>query len=261
MSGLGYEAVTLDAARAVAVSERTRPMESSGGAGSQTWGIAAEFESALGTRTEGVVTAQELGQAHLVYRPDEPGVHGQPALDANLWHLQGDNSFGESGTCAVVAQEMVIFQFEGVDPGENRCLQIALDRGWFERGRGGGTPLHDVGKLLPEFGIEIEARMGCGMEDLARAVDEGRGIVVGVDAHELWLDDLPMGRANHAVMVTGYERGTDGSIQSVYVNDSGTPGGAGVRHDAATFERAFCDTGGFMVKTTETAPRYAQATT
>ena len=258
MSGFGSDATLANLGRSMAAGDGTRPLEIASGVSTQARGIAADFEAALGRRDGTVFTAQELGQAHLVYRPDEPGVHGQPDIDRGLWHLQGDNHCGEAGTCAVVAQEMVIFSFEGLDPGEGRCLQIALDKGWFEPG--GGTPLEDVGKLLPEFGIGTETRMGCGMEDLARAIDEGRGIIVGVDAHELWLDDLPTGRANHAVMVTGYERGTDGGIEAIFVNDSGTPDGAGARHDAATFERAFSDTGGFMVKTTETAPRYAQAT-
>ena len=187
-----------------------------------------------------------------VWPPEAAGVHGTPFEDEALWHLQGDNSHGESGTCAVVAQELIIYKFTGEDPGENTCLEVALDNGWFNEG--GGTSWEDVGKIVDSYGIDIHKSEDCTLDDLADEIDQGHGVIVGVEAEVLWYDGPAMGYANHAICVTGYDRSEDGDILGVWVNDSGSPDGQGHYYDASTFEEAFEGSGGMLVATDDPAP-------
>ena len=206
--------------------------------------VADERESKLVSHAEG-----QLGTEY-VWPPEDPGVHGVPERDAALWHQQGDNAHGEVNTCAVVAQEMVIYKFTGEDPGENACLEVAMDRGWYQD----GTAPQDVGKILEEYGIDCHQTHGNSLEDLALEIDQGHGVIVGVESDVLWYGDIGMGRADHAICVTGYERTEDGRIAGVYVNDSGTPDGAARYYDADQFSTAFVDAGGMVVATDKQAP-------
>jgi hypothetical protein len=217
--------------------------------------IAQHIERLVADDHEAQAIARPEGQlrAEYMWPPEDPGVHGEPQKDAALWHEQGDNSHSEVNTCAVVAQEMVVYKFTGDDPGENACLEVALENGWYDEGTAPG----DVGKILGEYGIDYHVSHDNSLEDLAKEIDQGHGVVVGVESDVLWFDDLGMGRANHAICVTGYERTEDGRIAGVYVNDSGEPSGACRYYDADQFSLAFVDAGGMVVATDQPAPGLA----
>jgi hypothetical protein len=232
-----------------------------GSVGADELGSMVESRDALNRALDlcGYEDVQLARGGDYVWPPEAAGVHGTPFEDEALWHLQGDNAHGESGTCAVVAQEMIIYKFTGEDPGENTCLEVALDNGWFNEG--GGTTWEDVGKIVDYYGIDIHKSTDNTLDDLADELDQGHGVIVGVEAEVLWFDSPPMGFANHAICVTGYERTEDGKIAGVWVNDSGSPDGQGHFYDAATFQDAFEYSGGAMVATDDRAPGLSSAST
>lgn len=147
-------------------------------------------------------------------------------------------------TCAIVAQEMIIHKRTGSDPGEEVLKKEAAERGWYHY----GTPPEHVGKLLELYGIPVERQHGATIEELVEKLDQGKDVIVGVDAGIFWKDFRSRG-SGHAVWVTGVER-DNGRIVAVYVNDSGnkTIDGGG-KIPIERFQRAWQVRGNYMIFT------------
>ena len=111
---------------------------------------------------------------------------------------------------------------------------------------------------------------GATLADLESALSQGRGVIVGVDAEELWTpgfeadDDTAVGDTagipgqdgNHAVQVIGIDR-TEGGDPRVVLNDPGHPDGRAVSVSAEEFLDAWQDADNFAVFAT--APGRAAA--
>jgi hypothetical protein len=106
-------------------------------------------------------------------------------------------------------------------------------------------------ELLDRFGVESHIEYG-NIDDLRGYLDENRGIVLMVDADELWsgaADDVQLGDigADHAVVVTGI----DDERAVITLNDPGQEGGEGWEITIADFMDAWDDSNYEMVVTDE----------
>jgi hypothetical protein len=172
-------------------------------------------------------------------------------------HHQGDNSFGFQGTCGLVSCEEVLRQF-GIDATEDDIVRHALMSGLCavadDPAQCGGTTEASQAAILSNAGIPAHAESLGTLSDLTRWVQEGRGIIIEVNAGELWnnADAYDYGQANHTIVVTGVAVDPrSGEVLGYYVNDSGRayPGDAGRFIPAELMQRMWSNTGGNAVIT------------
>jgi len=170
-------------------------------------------------------------------------------------HLQGDNADGDRGDCGIVCCADVLNQFavrlleEDVVRHATSCHELHVVTG--RPDQSGWTLPADQAAILTDYGVPARTGEGQSIEQLALAVQQGRGVIAMVNAGVLWSDPrvLGHGQANHAVTVTGIARDPlDGALQGFYVNDSGT-GQSGQFVSAHLMTTAFERTGGFCVVT------------
>ncbi|WP_196810061.1 transglycosylase family protein [Mycobacterium sp. 360MFTsu5.1] len=157
---------------------------------------------------------QHAGSSH-------PGlVHGDPTIISDDWFLQRS-----SGYCVPASLTEVLSQVTG-----HRFLDESVV---VERFAAIGKPvtahgesLSDAVKVLDSFGVPSHVSSNASMSDLEHYLDDGRALIVGVDADELWnghdADAHPAGRANHALLITGI----DDSRHLVTLSDPGNPDGS-----------------------------------
>jgi hypothetical protein len=206
------------------------------------------------------VTAPAEVPAYVDVLPDtgkEVVVIGDPEGRRELNHHQGDNPLGFQGTCGLVSCEDLLRWF-GKEVTEADVVLYAAIRGLCYVGddptKCGGTSEWSQAQLLSELGVPAHVESGRGLDDLAGWVQEGRGIIIEVNAGELW--NFPgaydEGQANHAIVVTGVARDPDtGAVEGFYINDSGRgyPGDSGRFIPAELMERAWVEPGGSAVVT------------
>lgn len=172
------------------------------------------------------------------------GLHGDPDRAAGVWIEQS-----RDGYCAPTSAAEVINWFTGAHVTEDEIVGAASRLHLFEPG--GGMSAQDAATLLTDCGVPSHVEVGT-LEDLRLMLDQGHGIVLAIDAHDVWHDqpDDPRGGANHAVMLTGIDDRTG----VVYLDDPGTPGGREEAVPLADLERAWSDGGHRMVVTDGVAP-------
>jgi uncharacterized Zn-binding protein involved in type VI secretion len=155
-------------------------------------------------------------------------------------------------TCAVASVLSIYNQKTGERWTEKRMQAVAAMAGdpndpAYQQCRGTTS----MAALLRAAGIPATDYLRPSLEDIARAVEEGRGVIVGLDARALWGMDVaryePMG---HAVRVTGVERDASGRIVAFYINDSGSAE-AGRRVPADDVAAALSGLGGGRMATTD----------
>lgn len=173
---------------------------------------------------------------HDVPNCEEAWVTGGPFDAADRMDIkQGDNPYHAAGNCGLVSICNTLRR-AGMDVTENDVTKTAIDNGLCHYdpngppGENGGTNLEMRRQVLALFGIDSEiCRPGCGgsLEDIAGAIDSGRGVVISVSADLLWDEDMGgVGlfgpQSNHCVAVTGIARdAATGEIAGVYIADSG----------------------------------------
>jgi hypothetical protein len=186
---------------------------------------------------------------HIEVLPDgrEAVEFGDPEGCERFNHCQGENDLGFEGTCGLVSCEDVINQFGG-DVTENDIVNFAADNDFCEKSSnpaesGGTTPFGQV-KILDAHGIPARVEVCDSLEDLAGRVEDGHGLIVGVNAGVLWDNRayFDSGDPNHAIVVTGVDRDPQsGDILGFKINDSGVPpsGESNKFIDAQTFTIAW----------------------
>jgi hypothetical protein len=95
----------------------------------------------------------------------------------------------------------------------------------------GGTSLPGQQALLEKLGIPAHVETNLNMEQLAQKVEQGKGVITGVNADELWgqnphtsINLLP--RPDHAVSVIGTARNPETKeLKGFFINDSGNNAG------------------------------------
>ena len=165
----------------------------------------------------------------------------------NFWEQQ------DLDNCAVVAQKMLL-DAAGIPNSEGALtLRAVLD---------GSLPSLDsgmnasrIGEILERHGVSVHTRPHLTLSEIEELLREGHGLIVLVDADELWFgDDDTLDRgtgANHAVVLLEIDR-TDPDNPVAVMNDSGIPDGAERRVPLETFMDAFADSGNLAIVTDQT---------
>ncbi|MBX3402387.1 MAG: hypothetical protein KF699_03145 [Phycisphaeraceae bacterium] len=192
-------------------------------------------------------------------------VFGDHSRLADFCHPQGDNSYGFKGTCGLCSASGVLCQF-GFPATEQYVVAWAVEHGRCDVSADspqerGGTTVFDQREILVSHGLPTSAKVEQSLEDLADAVQDGRGVIAEVNAGVLWNDAayFDSGGPNHAITVTGVARDpADGSLVGFYLNDSGT-GRADQFVTATTLTDAWANAGGVMVVTDVGSQEYSLA--
>ncbi len=182
---------------------------------------------------------------------------GSPQDQSGYWEMQnqGDN-------CAVMAELSIMHQF-GVDLTQDQANYISAENGWYHPG--GGTSPADIGNMMDLYNIPNHTCMNATVADLARELQQGHGVIVGVNSGDLWdqgplenlgnflRDKLGLESANHAVVVTGINC-SDPSHPTVILNDSGHPDGAGAEYPLDQFMDAWENSNFYYTATDQAIP-------
>ena len=194
----------------------------------------------------------------------DDGMIGNPDVQADFYEQQifEDN-------CAVVAESSIIHQFHPeINLDQNEMRYISEMNGWYHEG--GGTSMPDIGNMMEKFGVECHTNVHATAADLAWELQQGHGIVVGVNSSELWNsgpladlqhaickacgfdnpEDMP---ADHAVTVTGIDM-SDPDHPEVIINDSGVQNGAAVHYPLDKFVDAWENGNCYYVATNDPLP-------
>lgn len=164
-------------------------------------------------------------------------VTGDPFGNAGKMDFkQGDNPYNASGNCGLVSISNLLRR-AGLEVSEADVTRCAIESGLCEYNpsgsaeNNGGTTMEMRRDILQQYGIASDicpAQNGGSLQEIADAIDSGRGVLISVNAGELWeCDDgstpfwgNPV--SNHCVTVTGIARNAStGEITGVYIADSG----------------------------------------
>jgi hypothetical protein len=185
---------------------------------------------------------------------------GDPAAQMDDWIFQ------DADNCAVAAEISIINQFLEENISLEDASYISMSNGWYQPGM--GTNPSEIGNLMDQAGIPNHTVMGATIEQLALELQNGNGVIVGVNADELWdqgiLNDIKqffldafgldnINPANHAVTVTGIDLSNPDNPM-VIINDSGVPNGAAVRYPLDQFADAWENSGFHYTATTVPIP-------
>ncbi len=183
------------------------------------------------------------------YPPVEDGqIVGDPSQYSDDWFWQ---SF--DGSCAPASVAMISAHYTGEDVTDVQFIEMANEQQLWANGSGEGNPgmyAEDACTLLNEAGIPAQVTYGS-MDALDQALADGHGIMVAVDADEIWTgegDDI----SDHmlAVAAIDYEAGI------VYLSDTGTPDGDMEQVPLSVFEDAWEDSNYTMIECTQSAEEY-----
>lgn len=164
----------------------------------------------------------------------DDGMIGAPDIQADFCEQQifDDN-------CAVVAETSIINQFcPDLNLDQETAAYISATNGWYHPGA--GTSPDVIGNMMDTFGIDNHVNTSATAMDLAHELQQGHGVIVGVNSSELWeqgpladlkhaickafgLDNPVWSPADHAVTVTGIDT-SDPDHPMVVINDSGVGG-------------------------------------
>lgn len=177
-------------------------------------------------------------------------VHGDPEADAKWAIIQSENGF-----CVPVSVGMIVSELTRTSVSETEVVETAIDMNllYGEPGSWIGMTSEGTVDLLDRYGVDSHVEYGT-LDDLRNYLDKDLGIILMVDADELWteLDDdvqLADAGADHAVVITGI----DDERSVITLNDPGQPEGAGWEISVAEFMDAWDDSNYEMV-VTESGP-------
>lgn len=152
-------------------------------------------------------------------------------------------------SCAIRCQEFLLELYKNTDYDSQYLLDTAVELGIYSIEH--GTRPADVGKLLEHFGIPVYTQIQADILCMAEQLASGHKIIVGLDADELWgeqvIDDNQS--ANHAVVVAGIDTRDSEDIR-VIISDPGT-GESAASYPLLKFLDAWQDSNFFMMSTTE----------
>lgn len=175
-------------------------------------------------------------------------IHG----DAPVNILSDDVRQLYSDTCAIKSQQLILKDF-GIDMTEDQLRNEAMAYGWYN----GGTSPADVGKLLELHGIGVSQYDNANIFNLVNELAQGHKVIVGVDAGELWEDNildkfLEDSQADHALIVSGVDTSDPDNVK-VILTDPGT-GDLLKEYPMDQFVDAWQDSNCFMMATNEAVP-------
>ena len=167
--------------------------------------------------------------------PERGLVDGQPVLvygypkRNELDYMQGDAVQNYQGTCALTSIANLITQ-TGKPTSESQVVNLAINNGWTVSALGtpswqlGGSNVDQQRAILDSYGISNDVVAGYNESGIANLVRSGRGVIIAVNAGQLWGDAAYVGNGgvNHAITLTGavYCK-SDGALMGFYITDSG----------------------------------------
>jgi hypothetical protein len=147
---------------------------------------------------------------------------------AEFNHQQGDNPYGYRGTCGLCSCQDVLCQF-GIVVSEADVVQHAVANGECnvadDPADSGATSVVMQVEILSDYGLPAHVELGGSLEGLALDLEQGRGVILEVNAGVLWDDAAyyESGGPNHAITVTGVALDPETSeVLGFFINDSGT---------------------------------------
>lgn len=185
-------------------------------------------------------------------------IFGHPQDQSDYWELQN-----QPDNCAVMSELSIMHQF-GVDLTQDQANYISAEHGWYHPG--GGTTPDDIGNMMSLYNIPNHTRVNATAADLARELQQGHGVIVGVNNEDLYdygpirnlfnaiKDDLGISSANHAVVVTGIDA-SDPEHPMVILNDPGHPGGQGAAYPLDQFMDAWQNSDFYYTATDQAIPQ------
>ena len=158
---------------------------------------------------------------------------------------QGNADPNFKGTCGIVSVENVL-AMAGIKKSERELIEYAKSRNPplaeinSTPGNNGGTNYNQRRELLNAHGISSSIVPAPpekpDINMLANAIEEGKGVIISVDAGRLWRNSESGG---HAIVVTSVRRDSHGNILGFFVSDSGTSRNEPFKYyDAAHIARA-----------------------
>ena len=183
-------------------------------------------------------------------REGVPGVElavvtGYPEMAAGMLDsVQGDEIDGACGTCGLTSIANIC-RLAGENVSEGMVVSYAVENTLcnvapWDAARTCGITGEQAVEIMSAFGIgaHVEKADACSIEELAEAVESGHGVIVGIDAGEIWDDPasstIMFGKAyaNHYVTITGVARdAATGEVAGFYICDSGR----GLESDACRY--------------------------
>lgn len=182
---------------------------------------------------------------------------GDPQDQTDYWELQNQDD-----NCAVAAELSIMHQF-GVDITQDDANYISAEHGWYHPG--GGTSPDDIGNMMDLYNIPNHTVHDAQISDLARELQQGHGVIVGVNSADLWeqgplealgnfiRDSLGIAPVDHAVTVIGIDT-TDPAHPMVVLNDSGHPDGQGAMYPLDQFMDAWENSDFYYTATDQAIP-------
>ncbi len=185
-------------------------------------------------------------------------VYGNPKRN-ELDYMQGDAVQNYLGTCALTSIANLITQ-TGRPTSESQIINLAIQNNWALNNPSlpawqlGGSNVTQQRAILDSYGIRNDVVMGYNESGIANLVRSGRGVILGLNAGQLWGDSAYNGNgsANHAVTLTGaVYRDTDGTLMGFYIADSGRGMVSDMTRfvDIETFRNAVNVTGSYAIYT------------
>jgi predicted double-glycine peptidase len=204
-------------------------------------GLAAVLSAATGSLVAFAATADAAPGAPVA---GHEGMHGNPAAAAPYWRYQQQDR-----DCGEMAVADVVGQVTGHEPSEDEITAAAGNipsvshPGPIYR-PGANTKNSDLPVLLAHYGVPASA-VHPSLDALARDLDQGRKVIVGLNDRILWNKSGDRSQENHFVVVIGI----DTSANVVHLNDSGIAAGRDERVSVSTFEAAWETSDNFAVVT------------
>lgn len=209
---------------------------------------------------------QDMALSANLYNDASPDILGVPNAQAEFWDMQ---EFADN--CEPTSESFIIrqFGFDGVST--NDFAYISQANGWYTPG--GGTSMEHMGDMMDLFGIENHTIQNASLEDLASEIANGHGVIVGVNAGQLWdqgplqelfnwaaklfgFDNPVDAPADHALCVTGFDV-SDPDNPMVIVNDPGHPDGQGAAYPLDRFMDAWENSNFHMTATNNPLPSFS----
>ncbi len=158
-------------------------------------------------------------------------VYGYPKPYDQLDYSQGFAVSGYFGTCTEASVSNLL-KIAGQDVSEADVVKRAIVNKWCDTTSSnptlrGGAFRDQQQAMLKSYGVATEVFHGNDMEKLGQLVKEGKGVIMAVNAEQLWVADLPpivrkLLNLDHVVNLTGVVYAADtGKVQGFYIADSG----------------------------------------
>lgn len=149
----------------------------------------------------------------------------------NLKYSQGNNDKGWRMTCGI-AQSANLLTRAGIDETENSMVNycnkynLCGNSSIFNKEMNGGTSPARIATMLTQKGLPSHFDSSITTEEVANLVENGHGVIIGVNAGYLWSSyygsSCGNGNANHAISVIGTIRDESTyKIIGFYINDTG----------------------------------------